>query len=113
MALIGTGSELELAVGARERLERDGIPTRVVSMPSLELFAAQPQAYRDGVLPPSVPARVAVEAGATQPWHVIVGDGGAVVGLDHFGASAPYQTLYKEFGLTVDRVVERAKSLLR
>jgi len=113
VVLIGTGSELELAVGARERLEKAGVATRVVSMPSLELFAAQPQAYRDSVLPPSVPVRVAVEAGATQPWHVIVGDRGAVIGLDHFGASAPYQTLYKEFGLTVDRVVERAESLLR
>ncbi|HKR56871.1 MAG TPA: transketolase, partial [Gemmatimonadales bacterium] len=82
------------------------------SMPSLELFAAQSQAYRDQVLPPAVHARVSVEAGATQCWHTIIGDRGKAVGLDHFGASAPYQKLYQEFGLTVDKIVEAAKQVL-
>jgi transketolase len=109
--LIATGSEVELALGAAERLQKDGIATRVVSMPSLELFAAQPQTYRDAVLPPAVRARLAIEAGATQPWYRVVGDRGAVLGLDHFGASASYQRLYAEFGLTVERIVELARHL--
>ena len=109
--LIATGSEVELALGARERLQTAGTGTRVVSMPSLELFAAQSQEYRDQVLPPAVRARVSIEAGATQCWHAIVGDRGRTLGLDHFGASAPYQRLYQEFGLTVERIVEAAKEL--
>jgi transketolase len=109
--LIATGSEVELALGARERLQTAGVPTRVVSMPSLELFAAQPQAYRDQVLPPAVRVRVSVEAGATQCWHAIVGDHGRALGLDHFGASAPYQKLYQEFGLTVEHIVATAQQL--
>jgi len=109
--LIASGSEVELALAARERLQRDGVPARVVSMPSLELFAAQPRAYRDQVLPPAVGARVSIEAGATQGWERIVGDRGRAIGLDHFGASAPYQRLYQEFGLTVDRIVEVAREV--
>jgi transketolase len=110
--LIATGSEVELALGARDRLQAAGVPTRVVSMPSLELFAAQPQGYRDEVLPPALRARVSIEAGATQCWHAIVGDRGRTIGLDHFGASAPYQRLYQEFGLTVDRIVETARQVV-
>jgi len=110
--LIATGSEVELALGARERLESAGIPARVVSLPSFDLFARQPAAYRDLVLPPAVRARVSIEAGATQGWDRIVGDGGRALGLDHFGASAPYQRLYEEFGLTVDRIVEVAKEVV-
>jgi len=109
--LIATGSEVELALAARTRLEAAGLPTRVVSLPSFELFAAQPQAYRDQVLPPPVRARVSIEAGVTQGWERIVGERGRALGLDHFGASAPYQRLYQEFGLTVDRIVEVAKEV--
>ena len=111
MILIATGSEVELALAAREKLQAMGVATRVVSMPSLELFASQSQEYRNQVLPPAVSARVSIEAGATQCWQAVVGDRGRALGLDHFGASAPYQTLYKEFGLTVDKIVEAAKEL--
>ncbi len=109
--LIATGSEVELAVSAREKLQASSVPTRVVSMPSLELFAAQSKEYRDQVLPPAVAARVSIEAGATQCWRAIVGDRGRALGLDHFGASAPYQRLYQEFGLTVEKIVEVARQL--
>jgi transketolase len=110
--LMGTGSEMELVVGAYERLVGEGIAARAVSMPSLELFARQPKDYRDGVLPPAVPLRVAVEAAAPQSWYRWVGERGAILGLDHFGASAPYQRLYQEFGLTVEHVIKQAKQLL-
>jgi len=110
--LIGTGSEVALVIGAYERLRADGVRARAVSMPSLELFLRQPAAYRDAVLPPAVTARVAVEAGSPQPWARWVGDRGAVVGIERFGASAPYQRIYQELGLTVDGVVARAKDLL-
>ncbi|HET7790315.1 MAG TPA: transketolase [Gemmatimonadales bacterium] len=110
--LMGTGSEMELVVGAYERLTKDGVAARAVSLPSLEIFARQDQAYRDSVLPPAVTARVAVEAAAPQSWYRWVGERGAIVGIDHFGASAPYQIIYKEFGLTVDKVVEAAKKQL-
>ncbi|HWQ08731.1 MAG TPA: transketolase, partial [Holophaga sp.] len=110
--LIGTGSEVHLAVEARKRLEAEGVPTRVVSMPSWELFAAQPKAYRDEVLPPSVGARVSVEAGVTTGWERWTGGDGASLGLDHFGASAPAEVLFEQFGLTAERLVEAAKRLL-
>jgi transketolase len=114
LILIGTGSELQLAVGAREALEAEGVPTRVVSMPCVEWFNAQDDAYRQSVLPPGVKARVAVEAGIAQGWWRYVGDGGEVVGLEHFGASAPYATLYEQFGITVPAVVAAAhRSLAR
>ena len=113
VVLMGTGSEVQLCVGARDLLEREGVPARVVSLPSLELFEAQPAAYRDAVLPPAVRARVAVEAGRTQGWHRWVGDGGDVVGLDHFGASAPAERLFAEYGFSAERVAERARALLR
>jgi transketolase len=110
--LIGTGSELSICVEARDLLQQKGIPTRVVSMPSMELFADQPEEYRRQVLPPSVPTRVAVEAGVDQPWWRWVGDGGAVVGINRFGASAPYQTVYEHLGLTAPAVAERVQGLL-
>jgi transketolase len=110
--LIGTGSELSICVEARTRLQAEGVPTRVVSMPSMELFASQPDIYRREILPPTMPIRVAVEAGVDQPWWRWVGDLGAVIGVNRFGASAPYQTIYEKLGLTPAAVAERAKVLL-
>ena len=112
LLLIGTGSELQLAVAARERLESEGVPTRVVSMPSQEWFAAQPATYRDSVIPPGVPARVAVEAGLAMSWWRLVGDAGRVVGLEHYGASADAATLFREYGVTTDAVVAAARESL-
>ncbi|UOT03691.1 transketolase [Rhodococcus opacus] len=112
VVLIGTGSELQLAVAARETLEADGIPTRVVSMPCVEWFDAQDQAYRDGVLPPTVKARVSVEAGISMPWHRFVGDTGEIVSIEHFGASADYKTLFREFGFTAEAVTAAAQRSL-
>jgi transketolase len=106
--LIGTGSELSLALEAAAQLEAQGKTVQVVSLPSWELFERQPQSYRDEVLPPTVKARVSVEAGSPQGWERYVGDKGRIVGLDHFGASAPYKELYRQFGITVERVVEEA-----
>ena len=113
IVLLASGSEVDLTLGAYERLVAEGIATRVVSLPSMELFARQPQEYREAVLPPAVPARLAVEAAAPQPWYRWVGDYGMVMGIERFGASAPYQRIYQEFGLTVDSVVRKAKELLR
>ena len=110
--LMATGSEVELMLGAYEKLTAAGIPTRAVSMPCLEFFAAQPPAYRDAVLPPGVPLRIAVEAAAPQSWYRWVGDRGVVVGIERFGASAPYQRIYQELGLTVERIVAEAKRLV-
>ncbi|EKT82162.1 transketolase, partial [Rhodococcus opacus M213] len=112
VVLIGTGSELQLAVAARETLEADGIPTRVVSMPCVEWFDAQDQAYRDGVLPPTVKARVSVEAGISMPWYRFVGDAGEIVSIEHFGASADYKTLFREFGFTAEAVTAAAQRSL-
>jgi transketolase len=107
--LMGTGSEVQIAVAARERLEADGVPTRVVSLPCWEWFADQDQAYRDEVLPPTVKARVSVEAGVPMGWREFVGDAGRIVGLNHYGASAAYTVLFEEFGLTDEAVVAAAK----
>ncbi len=112
VVLIGTGSEVQLAVEARERLQASGVPTRVVSMPSVEWFEEQEQGYRDSVLPPSVKARVAVEAGIALTWQRYVGEAGRVVSLEHFGASADYKVLYREFGLTTDAVEAAARESL-
>ena len=112
LILIGTGSELQLAFGAAEALENEGVPTRVVSLPCWELFERQDHAYRDNVLPPAVRKRVAVEAGVSLGWERWVGDEGAIVGLDHFGASAPAGTIFEKFGFTVDRVVGVARDVL-
>ncbi|MFG2908223.1 transketolase [Kitasatospora sp. NPDC048286] len=111
--LLGTGSEVQLAVQAREVLEAEGIATRVVSLPSFEWFQEQDQAYRDSVLPPSVKARVSVEAGIAQGWRELVGDHGRIVSLEHFGASADYKVLFEEFGITAERVVAEAHNALR
>jgi transketolase len=110
--LIASGSELQLAVKAWETLEGEGIPTRVVSLPSWFVFSRQDEGYRERVLPAAVRARVAVEAGATLGWPRWVGTEGETVGIDHFGASAPAETLFLEFGFTVEAVVERAKEVL-
>lgn len=101
-----------LIVAAAERLQQEGIAVRCVSIPSWDLFDALPQAEREAVLPPSVRARLAVEAGATQGWHRYVGDAGVVIGVDRFGASGPGKTVLREYGLTVDNVYARAKALL-
>ena len=111
LILIGTGSELSLVVAARERLLQRNIKTRVVSMPSWELFDAQPQEYREYVLPPSVRRRLAVEAALPMGWHRYVGDAGDVIGVERFGASAPGNTVMEKFGFTVDHVVERALAM--
>ncbi|RCV49923.1 transketolase [Marinitenerispora sediminis] len=103
--IIATGSEVAIALAARERLEAEGTPTRVVSMPSVEWFHEQDEAYRQTVLPSDVRARVSVEAGIALGWREFIGDAGQAVSLEHFGASAPYQTLYEQFGITPDRVV--------
>jgi transketolase len=109
VVLMGTGSELQLAVDARALLQADGVPTRVVSLPCVEWFDAQDKAYRDSVLPPSVRARVAVEAGIAQPWYRLVGDAGEIVSIEHYGASADYQTLFREFGFTAEAVADAAR----
>ncbi|WP_217170366.1 transketolase [Streptomyces sp. AC512_CC834] len=112
VVLIATGSEVHVAVGAREQLQADGVPTRVVSMPSVEWFEQQDQGYRDSVLPPSVRARVAVEAGIGLTWHKYVGDAGRIVSLEHFGASADAKVLFREFGFTAENVAAAARESL-
>ena len=112
IVLIGTGSEVSLVVAAKEKLAEQKIQARVVSMPSWELFDQQPQAYREAVLPRSVRARLAVEAALPQGWHRYVGDGGDVVGVERFGASAPGSVVMEKFGFTVSHVVERATALV-
>ena len=108
VVLVATGSEVELILGAYEQLKAEGGRPRAVSMPCLEYFARQPDTYRESVLPPNVPV-VAVEAGAPQSWYRWVGPSGTILGIERFGASAPYQRIYKEFGLTVDNVVMEAR----
>jgi transketolase len=110
--LIATGSEVQLALEARQRLAARGIGARVLSMPSWELFEQQPDSYRDEVLPPSVTARLAIEAASPHGWHRYVGHMGAVIGMTRYGASAPYQVLMEQFGFTADNVTSRALSLL-
>lgn len=112
MILIGTGSEVHIALGAKKLLAEQGIPARVVSMPSWELFETQPEEYREAVLPSRIQARVAVEAGATLAWRRYVGLKGEIVGLDRFGASAPYPVIYEKLGLTAQNVVEAARRVL-
>jgi transketolase len=109
LILIATGSELQLAVAAREKLEAEGIATRVVSAPCLEWFDEQSATYRESVLPKSVQARVSVEAGLSLGWSKYVGPFGQSVSIEHFGASADYKTLFREFGMTTDAVVAKAR----
>ena len=112
LILIATGSEVSLALEAREQLQKDGVPTRVVSLPCIELFEEQPQKYRDEVLPSSITARLAIEAGVRQGWDRYVGPKGDVVCLDRFGASAPGDVVMKNLGFNVENVVNRAKQLV-
>ncbi|MFE5291677.1 transketolase [Isoptericola sp. NPDC056618] len=112
VVLVGTGSEVQLAVQAREQLAAEGIAARVVSMPSREWFDKQDAAYRESVLPSAVKARVSVEAGVAQGWREVVGDAGRSVSLEHYGASADYQTLYREFGITAEAVAAAARESL-
>ncbi len=111
--ILANGSEIKLALEAAETLAGDGIAARVISMPSWELFDDQPQEYRDKVLPENVTTRVAIEAGATQGWHKYVGMNGKVIGLDHFGASAPINDLFTNFGITAESVVKAVQLLLK
>jgi len=112
LILIATGSEISLIVAAGQKLAESAIGVRIVSMPSWELFDVQSQAYRDSVLPPSMVARLAVEAGVTQGWRKYVGDGGDVIGVDRFGASAPGKVVMREYGFTADNIYERALRLI-
>jgi transketolase len=111
LILIATGSEVGLIVAAAERLQAQGVAVRCVSMPSWELFDALPQAEREAVLPPSVRARLAVEAGVAQGWHRYVGDAGDVLSVERFGSSAPANVLLREYGFSVDEVYRRALAL--
>ena len=112
LILIATGSEVQFAVEARLILEAEGVSVRVVSAPCLEWFDAQSKDYQESVLPKQVTARVSIEAGVTDGWRKYVGDSGQSIGIDHFGASADYKTLYTEFGITTNKVVEAAKKAL-
>jgi transketolase len=112
LLLVASGSEVHIAIEAAAKLAQKGISSRLVSMPSWELFDKQPDSYRRDVLSPEIKSRVAIEAGRTQGWWRYVGERGDVVGLDHFGASAPYKILYEKFGITADRVVEKALKIL-
>jgi len=109
VVLIGTGSEVQLAVEAQKLLADSDIVARVVSMPCVEWFESQPEEYRDSVLPPSVSARVAVEAGVAQSWHKLVGDTGKIVSIEHYGESADYKTLFREYGFTAEAVAAAAE----
>jgi transketolase len=113
LILMATGSEVSLAVESAQALEESGIATRVVSIPCFEWFNQQSQTYKDEVLPPSVKARVSIEAGISQGWREYVGDAGACVSLEHYGASASANVLFKEFGFTVDNVIATAKKVLK
>jgi len=110
--VIATGSEVSLALEAAQVLATDGIDVNVVSLPCLEWFNEQDQAYRDSVIDPSISARVAVEAGSTVGWHRYAGDRGAVIGLDHFGASADGPRLYSEFGITTDAIADAVRGVV-
>ncbi len=107
--LIGTGSEVHIVLDARDLLQADGIAARVVSLPCVEWFRAQDQAYQDEVNPPSLKARVSVEAAVGMGWRDFVGDAGRIVSLEHFGASAAYTVLYEEFGITPGAVADMAR----
>jgi transketolase len=113
LILLASGSEVHLALDARKQLHRGDWEVRVVSFPSWELFEEQPREYRESILPPHVTARLAVEAGSTLGWERYVGDQGRVIGIDHFGASAPGEVNQREFGFTVERIVAQAQELLQ
>jgi transketolase len=111
--IIATGSEVQFALEAQAQLQSQGVAVNVVSMPCVEWFKEQPQSYRDQVLPPAIKARVSVEAGLTLGWREFIGDRGVAVGIDHYGASADYQTLYREFGITTEAVVAAVQSSIK
>ncbi len=111
--LIATGSEVKLIVEAQQKLAEEKIYARLVSMPSWELFDEQPQAYKDAVLIPEIKARLVVEAGIQQGWERFMGCEGAMIGVNHFGASAPGDLVMKEYGFTVDNVVQKARELMK
>src|SRR5699024_180462 len=111
--LMGSGSEVQLAVRAKAKLAQKDIDARVVSMPSWELFRQQDEAYKQSVLPDEVTARVSIEAAATFGWSEWLGHEGTAIGVDHFGASAPYKEVFEEFGITADRMADEAKKLAR
>lgn len=113
VVLIASGSEVHLALSARQVLIEEGIKARVVSAPCLEWFAQQPQAYKESVLPKKLRARVSIEAGVAQPWYQLIGDAGVTVSLEHFGASASASVLFKEFGFTVEKIVAAAKESIK
>ena len=110
--LIATGSEVHIALEAGKALDKQGIATRVVSLPSWELFEAQTEEYRESVLPGNIKARISIEAGVTFGWERYVGSEGKTIGIDRFGASAPFNVLLEKFGLTPDRVVTEALKML-
>jgi transketolase len=112
LILIGTGSEVSLIIRAGEKLTKEGMQVRIVSMPSWKLFDAQPQSYRESVLPRSIHARLAVEAGSTQGWCKYVGGEGDVIGVDRFGASARGEIVMREYGFTVENICQRAMELV-
>jgi transketolase len=110
--LLASGSEVEKAVKARETLAGKGVDARVISFPSWELFEAQPEEYRNEILPPEVTARLAIEAGSPQGWHRWVGSDGEVIGMTTFGASGPFEEVMEHFGFTAENIVQKALSLL-
>ena len=112
LIIIATGSEVGLAMEAREKLNASGTPTRVVSMPCWEFFDEQPQRYKDTVLPPNVSARLAIEAGVSLGWHKYIGDHGDTLTVDRFGASAPAEDVFHDYGFTVENVLKKVKKLL-
>jgi len=111
--LMATGSELSLIVEAGAQLSKEGVPVRLVSFPSWELFKQQPPEYQEAVLPKWLKKRVSVEAGVAQGWERWIGDEGIAISIEKFGSSAPYKKLYEEYGLTVEKIVEAARSLLK
>ena len=113
LILIATGSEVALAVSAYEVLEDQGVKVRLVSAPCLEWFKEQPDSYKEELLPSEIKARLSIEAGIAQGWRDLIGDSGESISIDHFGASASHTTLFKEFGFTVERVVEAAHATLK
>jgi transketolase len=113
LILIGTGSELQLAMAAAEALEKEGIRSRVVSLPSWERFEAQDAAYREAVLPRASRKRVTIEAESPFGWERYAGDDGVIVGIDRFGASAPAEKIFEAFGITADRVIELGRKVVR
>ncbi len=113
VVLVGTGSEVQLAVQARELLKEKGVKARVVSMPCREWFDAQETSYKESVIPPNIKARVSVEAGVAQGWREIVGDHGKIVSLEHYGASADFARIYREFGITAQAVADAAEDSIR